>query len=114
MLSWSSKTASDADIDLTAVSEGRDVDIDLDRGAELLRFATACAGLDDEELTASRAALIEVTSEPFMVDAAAVAANFEMMTRLADGTGARMQGDILEQRASTIGAMGVGELTSRR
>ena len=49
-----------------------------------------------------------------MVDAAAVAANFEMMTRLADGTGARMPADVLEERAQAIGVMGVGRLTSRR
>ena len=49
-----------------------------------------------------------------MVDAAAVAANFEMMTRLADSTGARLPAAVIEERAGAIGALGVGELISRR
>lgn len=113
MLSWSSTKTNSGSVDLTAVAQGRG-DVDLDHGSELLRFATACGQTDDEELQASRTALVDVTSEPFMVDAAAVAANFEMMTRLADGTGARLGDDVEEKRAAAIGAMGVGELTSRR
>ena len=112
MLSWSSaKTGGDAD--LTDVASGAG-DAGVDHGAELLRFASACGGRDDGELEAARAQLVAATDGAFMVDAAAVAGNFEMMTRLADSTGARMPGDVLEQRASAIGAMGIGALTSRR
>ena len=114
MLSWSSTKTTGGDVDLTAVAEGRDGGIEIELGSELLRFASACASADDGELDASRKALVEASTESFMVDAAAVAANFEMMTRLADGTGARMPSDILERRAAAIGAMGVGELVSRR
>ena len=49
-----------------------------------------------------------------MVDAAAVAANFEMMTRLADGTGAAMPAERLERSAQAIETMGIEDLTSRR
>ena len=45
---------------------------------------------------------------------AAVAANFEMMTRLADGTGARLPEQRLEQAAAQIDLMGTGDLVSRR
>ena len=45
-----------------------------------------------------------------MVDAAAVAANFEMMTRLADGTGAAMPAERLERSAQAIEIMGIAEL----
>lgn len=114
MLSWSSTKTNSGVVDLTAVAEDRQEEIDLQHGAELLRFASACAGTDDAELAESRSALADTTTETFMVDAAAVAANFEMMTRLADGTGARMDDTVLEQRAAMIGAMGVAELTSRR
>ena len=112
MLSWASNK-SGAEIDLTAVANGTST-LDLEHGTELLRFATACAGRDDDELDQSRRELADAAGERFMVDAAAVAANFEMMTRLADSTGARMPGDVLERRAATIGAMGVGDLTSKR
>ena len=112
MLSWAGNMSGD-EVDLTAVAGGSGA-IDLDHGAELLHFATACAGRDDTELDRSRRRLAETAGEGFMVDAAAVAANFEMMTRLADSTGARMPGDVLETRAAAIGAMGVGDLTSKR
>lgn len=57
--------------------------------SELLAFTDAIAGFDAAALEAARAALADAAGEDFMVDAAAVAANFEMMTRVADGTGAR-------------------------
>ena len=47
-----------------------------------------------------------------MVDAAAVAANFEMMTRLADGTGAAMPAERLERSAQAIETMGIEDLTA--
>lgn len=112
MLSWSSATAG-ADVDLTHVADGSG-GLPVERGDELLRFATACAERDDARLAGARAALVDAADEAFMVDAAAVAANFEMMTRLADSTGARMPAEVLEQRAAAIGALGVADLTSRR
>ena len=112
MLSWSSNATGDR-VDLTAVAEGRS-GVGIDHDATLVRFATACGRLDDAELDAARTALVDDTDEAFMIDAAAVAANFEMMTRLADATGATMPPDRIEQAASAIGAMGVAHLTSRR
>ena len=112
MLSWSSAQAGD-EVDLTGVADGSG-GLDLEHGDALLRYATQCAERDDEALAAARAALVDATDDAFMVDAAAVAANFEMMTRLADSTGARMPSDVHEARASQIAVMGVGELTSRR
>jgi hypothetical protein len=112
MLSWAGND-SGITVDLTAIA-GDGHDIELEHGSELLQFATACAGRDDDQLAERRRALENATSRAFMVDAAAVAANFEMMTRLADGTGARMPSEVIEQRSATIGAMGVGRLTSKR
>lgn len=112
MLSWASNDAG-IDVDLTAIGAGNQA-VPLPHGDALLRFATACAQIDDDALIESRIALTADTDEAFMVDAAAVAANFEMMTRLADGTGSRMPAERLERSAAAIGAMGVAELTSRR
>jgi hypothetical protein len=112
MLSWSS-TETGQHLDLTAVAEGRP-GVGLEHGDALLRFASACGGTDDEELNAARAKLVAETDELFMVDAAAVAANFEMMTRLADGTGAAMPEERLVRSAEAIETMGIAELTSRR
>lgn len=112
MLSWSSRETGER-IDLTAVAAGRP-GVGLAHGDVLLRFASACAGEDDDELGAARAALVDATDAAFMVDAAAVAANFEMMTRLADATGAAMPPERLERSAAEIGVMGVARLVSRR
>jgi hypothetical protein len=113
MLSWSSRETNEA-LDLVAVADGRGGDVGLAHAAELLDFASACAGVDDGALSAARARLVAATDEAFMVDAAAVAANFEMMTRLADGTGAAMPPARLERSATEIAVMGIAGLTSRR
>ena len=112
MLSWSS-TESGEPADLAAVANGTE-GTGIEHGDVLLRFATACCERDDEALTRTRTELATATDEAFMIDAAAVAANFEMMTRLADSTGARIPGDVIEARAAQIGVMGVSDLTSRR
>ena len=94
-----------------AAGEG---DVGLDHGDALVRFASATTADDDLELAASREALVAETDEAFMVDAAAVAANFEMMTRLADGTGAAMPAAAVESQAKISQAYGVADLTSQR
>ena len=112
MLSWSS-TETGQQVELAAVADGSG-DVGLDHGAALLRFASACGGNDDAELAAARAALVAETDVAFMVDAAAVAANFEMMTRLADGTGAVLTEERLSRASSVIETMGAADLLSRR
>ena len=112
MLSWSSSETGQQ-VDLSAVARGAG-DVGLEHGGALLRFASACAGTDDVELTAARAGLVAETDVAFMVDAAAVAANFEMMTRLADGTGAALPEERLARATSQIETMGAAELASRR
>ena len=112
MLSWSS-AATGQRLDLAAVADGRP-GVGLEHGDALLRFAGACGGTDELELAAARDALVAETDAAFMVDAAAVAANFEMMTRLADGTGATLPAGRLADSAQAIETMGVGQLSSRR
>jgi hypothetical protein len=112
MLSWSSSETGQQ-VEISAVADGTG-DAGLPHGRALVRFASACGGTDDDELAAARLALVAETDVAFMVDAAAVAANFEMMTRLADGTGARLTEQRLEQAASQIDAMGTADLISRR
>lgn len=112
MLSWSS-TETDERIDLTAVADGCD-GVGLEHGDALLRFASACAGDDDAQLAAARDALVGETDEAFMIDAAAVAANFEMMTRLADGTGSSMPQDRLDRSATEIATMRIAGVPSHR
>lgn len=112
MLSWSS-TESGNPADLSAVVDGTG-DAGLPHGAELVAFAEAIARWDAKELAAARDALVRVAGEAFMVDAAAVAANFEMMTRVADGTGARFPDEAAARRADLDARLGIGGFTSHR
>ena len=117
MLSWSSQQ-SDIEIDLAVVARGRG-DVGVPYSDELLRFASAAACLDDDvagmvEMADSRQALVAVAGDSMMIDTAAVAANFHMMTRLADGTGARFTPARLEASATAIEIMGTADMLSRR
>src|SRR3954452_14135479 len=112
MLSWSG-TETGQQVDITSVADGIG-DAGLPHGSALLVFASACGGSDEDELVAARSALVAETDVAFMVDAAAVAANFEMMTRLADGTGARLTEQRLEQASAQVALLGTGNLISRR
>ena len=112
MLSWSS-TESGSPADLAAIAAG-DGDGGLAHGAELVAFAEAIARYDDGALAAARERLVEVAGEAFMVDAAAVAANFEMMTRIADGTGARNSPESVAARDALGRQLGIDGFTSHR
>ena len=112
MLSWSGNEQS-IEIELTSVRDatgGANVKF----ARELLDFATAATELDDAALVSAREALIKTAGVAVTIDAAAVIANFEMMTRLADSTGARMHEEVVAQRLSAATAMGVDQAISRR
>ena len=112
MLSWSStKSGTPADIDAIA---GGDGDAGLPHGAELVAFTDAVAGVDEAALITARAALIASAGEEFMIDAAAVVANFEMMTRIADGSGARFAEEGAANRAALSEKLRISDFTSAR
>ncbi len=112
MLSWSS-TESGSPADLAAIAAGEG-DAGLPHGAELVAFAEAIARYDDGVLATARERLVACAGEAFMIDAAAVAANFEMMTRVADGTGARHAADSAGQRTALGVRLGIDGFTSHR
>ena len=112
MLSWSS-TESGTPADLTAIAEGAG-DAGLPFGAEIVGFVEAIGGWDPAQLVAARQRLVAVAGEAFMVDAAAVVANFEMMTRVADGTGARFPAAPAAFRAELDAHLDIGGLASAR
>jgi hypothetical protein len=117
MLSWSGQVEGD-EVDLVALGRG-EAGTSVPLAAELHAFAAAAVGHDEAELVQRRAALIAAagggrTGADAMVDAAAVVANFEMMTRLADGTGARFADEVTAERAALASALGASDLTSKR
>lgn len=112
MLSWSSSVAG-SPAEIGAIVDGS-LDAGLPHAPELVAFADAVGGFDDGRLATARDRLVAATDEAFMIDAAAVVANFEMMTRVADGTGARFPGASAESRAELDRALGIGGFTSAR
>jgi len=99
MLSWSGK-AHGVTVDLPTLTVGVDhADVLL----EFARVATSPAG-DNDELVRVRTALVEALGESVMVDAAAVVANFEMMTRLAEGTGSVLHNMASVRAGTAVGA----------
>ena len=116
MLSWSS-TKAGSPADLAALADGIG-DAGLPYGRELVAFTEAIGafdeGADERALTSTRDALAAAAGADFMVDAAAVVANFEMMTRVADGTGARFPDDTSGSRTKLAESLGITALTSAR
>ncbi|MFM7827192.1 MAG: hypothetical protein ACKO82_06230 [Acidimicrobiaceae bacterium] len=112
MLSWSGNEQG-VEIDLKSVRDatgGANVKF----ARELLGFATAATELDDSALILAREALKKTAGVALTIDTAAVIANFEMMTRLADSTGARMPEEVVAQRLGAATAMGIDQAVSRR
>lgn len=84
MLSLSAD-ATHSQVDLQVVNGQGDGDVPL--GGELMAFAEAVATRDEEALGTARDALLSAGGNDVLVDAAAVAANFQRMVRIADSTG---------------------------
>ena len=100
--------------DLTAILGSDQGDGGLPHGALLTAFVEAAVGRSADQLIASRDALVTATSEELMVDAAAVMANFEMMTRVADSTGARLGTERVDGMAPIREQLGLDAYTSAR
>lgn len=82
--------------------------------AELIGFVDAVTGSDRAAADTARAALADAGGPAALVDAAGVLANFEMMTRVADGTGAKQLPDRLAILAAERERLGLDSLTSAR
>jgi len=83
-------------------------------GMELVRFVDAVTGGDGEAAAEARAGLAAVAGAAAVVDAAAVLANFEMMTRLADATGAVQLPQRLEALVEERRVLGLDRFDSAR
>lgn len=112
MLSWSSTESGEA-ADLSAIADGSG-DGGLPFGREIIEFVDAIGGKDAEQLARARDQLVEAAGELFMIDTAAVVANFEMMTRVADGTGARFPLAGAARREQLDAQLGISGFTSAR
>jgi hypothetical protein len=84
------------------------------RRAMLETFVVAVVGDDHARADAARATLIDELGPEWLVDASAVVANFEMMTRLADGTGARLRPEQIVATVEFRKELGVDAFPSAR
>jgi hypothetical protein len=81
---------SQQDVDLQVINGKGDGGVVF--GGELMKFAEAVASGDEGALAAARSDLLEVAGSDVLVDAAAVAGNFQRMVRIADATGIPVDG----------------------
>ena len=78
-------------------------------GRQLLEFAEAVLDDDAGRLTAARTACREAVGDDGLVDAAAVAAQFNAIVRIADATGMYLDDAVLEDTASVRAELGIDE-----
>ena len=107
----------EGDLELKAISGSEHGDGGVAHGALLSRFAElvhAGRDLDGSDLDEIRREVIDAVGEAGMVDAAAVCANFNMMVRIADGTGTPLDKGSIDMSDDLRTELDLNELTSRR
>ncbi|MFM7535510.1 MAG: hypothetical protein ACKO91_06915 [Acidimicrobiales bacterium] len=89
-------------------------DVAQERSALLEEFVAAVVGDDPASADRMRSRVTEELGPEWLVDAWAVIANFEMMTRLADATGARLRPEQLDAAADVRAERDLDRFESRR
>ena len=107
MMLRASSSANDLQVDLSLVMGEAGENEAVEHALELADLVdTSVTNLGS--LAAARSALVEAT------DSATVVANFEMMTRIADGTGTCHPSERLESMAEMTTSMGLDQFVSAR
>jgi len=101
-------------VDAVAAVNGDDVEQAVPHGPLLVAFVDAVTGGDAAAQERARAALAIAATPASVTEAAAVLANFEMMTRVADATGARMPPERLAPTQHERERLGVDAFPSAR
>ena len=73
----------------------------------LLAFADAAVAFDADAIRPARAALLDAVGEAALIDAAAVIAGFNGITRIADAMGIPLEPAKAEQSADWRGPLGI-------
>jgi hypothetical protein len=103
------------DYDFRAVTEGKAAgDGGIPHGGRMIEFAEAILGGDDARLTQARAAIVAAMGAAALVDAAGIAGLFNAIDRVADATGAPLEGDKAADTASLRGAIGIDAFDAAR
>ena len=96
-------TNTDVDIHLVNGRESERGDVEF--ADELMEFATAVVTRDESELASSRTKLLSAANAEVLVDAAAVAGNFQRMVRIADSTGIPLDAERMEMFSMAVDAL---------
>lgn len=102
----SSALAYDYNLTIAAVGDPT-IPIGVPGGNELLRFVDAVVSGSDDDISRAQDAVIEILGQEALVDAAGVFGNFEMMNRVAEGSGIPVSRQAIERMADTIDALGL-------
>ncbi len=102
----SSAIAYGYDLDVAAISDPS-VPIGIPGGQELLFFVDAVMTRTPNDLEGAQSAIINVLGPESLVDAAAVLGNFEMMNRVAEGSGIPVSVQAIERLSDTIEKLGL-------
>jgi len=82
-------------------------------GSVLAAFAEAIV-TEDDTLAQARSAVVAALGEAAMIDAAAVVAGFNGITRIADATGIPLEPTKAEETAPWRGALGIDDFGERK
>lgn len=102
----------DRDYRLEGVMEGHDVGVD--EAEALLAFADASVSSGQAGLAEARARVVAELGEAAMIDAAAVIAVFNGITRIADATGIPLEEQKAADSAAWRGALGIDGFVERK
>jgi hypothetical protein len=112
LLRESSKTKGE-NYDLTLLTGGSG-DGNIPHGALLVKFAEAVLGDDDARLAAIQSEIRTSMGDAALVDAAAIAATFNAIDRVADATGIPIEDNKAEATADFRAALGINAFAENR
>ncbi len=112
MLLGLSGSQSNAEIELANVTGSDHGDGGVAKGQLLASFAEAVH--DGADVAAVREEVLAELGPESMVDAAAICANFNMMVRIADGTGTPLDAGTVPPSEELRNELGLDDLVSRR
>jgi hypothetical protein len=108
-----SSEAKGENYDLTLLTGGQG-DGNIPHGALLVKFAEAVLGRDDQSLAAIRGQIRAQMGDAALVDAAAIAATFNAIDRVADATGIPIEESKAEATAAFRATLGINAFAENR
>ena len=101
------------EVDLRAVTDPEHAaECGVAHAAELIALADAMVGADDAVLAAARQRVVDELGPAHLVDAAAVASNFERMVRIADATGIPLDAPVEIMTSDVREQLGINAFTA--